>query len=820
MDARWYGDDMRSLLLTTIVTVGAVAVGMNIGFGSPALTSSQDAVEPPLPTTGVLVYRINGPEGPVPGRLTVLKPDVDLVALGGPFGDRHAVREDVCYAMDGTGELVLPAGVCEILASRGIEWTLDRRRVEIPAGGRVDLTLEIAPAVDTTGMVGGDFHLHTLTHSGHGDSNMPERIVSLLGEGVDFAVATDHNRNIDYRPTIDSLGAGDHITSMVGNEVSTPAGHFNAFPLDPARPPVPSRLSAAPPLFGLLRAETNALGVVPIIQVNHPRWEGIDYFSQAELDETTGSSDSPRWSPDFDAIEVLNENCLWGWRDPEDSPGIETGSQTHSSMRDWYALLDTGHRAIATGNSDSHSVKANFAGVPRNYLTSSTDDPGAIDPREMIDALRRGEVVVTSGPIVRASIPDRGIHDDPRMATADANGDVVIAVEIQAAPWIDVDRIRVIRNGDEISTITVSPDRDRVRFEEDIRVPMDEDGWIVLLVEGDDSLAPMIEGKKRPVLPVAIVNPFRVDADQDGIWTPPLDRVRKQVAMMKVDSVDAKWSAASGSERRRMIAAARSTEGIDDGLKTRLITLGLLDDSAERTVVRIGAARGAAGDPRFAETLEAALIDESTSDRAAVAVLQSLAITDPRKANERLQEFITNRGIENLRNLGAKGLDAVAGPAPRQWLVAGPYPGTDDLESFARSFSILTTPPKTKGGTLGWELKRTRPNGLLSFLEIAAEPSATENAIAVAAGWIMCPRDLTATIAFGSDDGAVVLVNGETILLDRTTHGASPFGLILQVPLRQGPNQVIIAVENGSGDFGFHFRPLDREATVMTSIDD
>jgi hypothetical protein len=489
-------------------------------------------------------------------------------------------------------------------------------------------------------------------------------------------------------------------------------------------------------------------------------------------------------------------------------------------MRDWYALLDTGHRAIATGNSDSHSVKANFAGVPRNYLPSSTDDPGSIDPREMIDALRSGDVVVSSGPMVRASIPDRGIHDDPRMATADANGDVVIAVEIQAAPWIDVDRIRVIQNGDEVSTINVNSGRDRVRFEDDIRIPVKEDGWIILLVEGDDSLAPMIEGKRRPVLPVAIVNPFRIDADRDGVWTPPLDRVRTHVAAMQSGAVDAEWSAASGSERRRMIAAARSTEGLNDEVRTKLIGLGLLDDSIERTVVRIGAARGAAGDPRFAETLESALIDESTSDRAAVAVLQSLAVTAPKKANERLQEFITNRGIETLRNLGAKGIDDVAGPAPRHWLVAGPYPGTDDLESFARSFSILTAPPKTNGGTQGWELKRTRPNGLLSFLEISAEPSATENAIAVAAGWIMCPRALTATIAFGSDDGAVVLVNGETILLDRTTHGASPFGSILQVPLRQGPNQVTIAVENGSGDFGFHFRPLDREATVMTSIDD
>ena len=172
---------MRTILFLIVVGIGTIAVGLNASLGTPAVTQSQDAGDAISPQTGVLLYRINGPDGLVPGRITILEPDVDLVALGGPFDERYAVREDVCYALDGVGELVLPAGQCEVLASRGIEWTLDRQTIEIPAGGRVEVTLEISPAVDTTGLVGGDFHLHTLTHSGHGDSNRPERIVSLLG---------------------------------------------------------------------------------------------------------------------------------------------------------------------------------------------------------------------------------------------------------------------------------------------------------------------------------------------------------------------------------------------------------------------------------------------------------------------------------------------------------------------------------------------------------------------------------------------------------------------------------------------------------------
>ena len=72
---------------------------------------------------------------------------------------------------------------------------------------------------------------------------------------------------------------GDLDASVTGNEVSTPIGHMNAFPLDHARAPVDSSLADANELFRLIRAETNASGVVPVIQLNHPRWSGIDWFT-------------------------------------------------------------------------------------------------------------------------------------------------------------------------------------------------------------------------------------------------------------------------------------------------------------------------------------------------------------------------------------------------------------------------------------------------------------------------------------------------------------------------------------------------------------
>lgn len=108
----------------------------------------------------------------------------------------------------------------------------------------------------------------------------------------------------------------------------------------------------------------------------------------------------------------------------------------------------------------------------------------------------------------------------------------------------------------------------------------------------------------------------------------------------------------------------------------------------------------------------------------------------------------------------------------------------------------------------------------MSFKELAVDPVDVADSVAVVTGWIISLREMTVPIAIGSDDGAVVVVNGTVIHEDRTTHGASPFSSLLQAPLRAGANRVVIAVENGTGDFGFHFRPLNREVKIRTTPDE
>jgi len=129
-----------------------------------------------------------------------------------------------------------------------------------------------------------------LQFSGHGDASALERQVTLAGEGVELAIATDHNHNIDYAPFQRELGLSEWYTSVVGNEVTTDIGHFNAFPLSPADPVPPFRSRDIVTIVQGVRE----LGA-QVVVLNHPRWPSATNspFGHHQLDRVLGRFDPP-----------------------------------------------------------------------------------------------------------------------------------------------------------------------------------------------------------------------------------------------------------------------------------------------------------------------------------------------------------------------------------------------------------------------------------------------------------------------------------------------------------------------------------------------
>jgi hypothetical protein len=252
------------------------------------------------------------------------------------------------YSADGTITMTARPGDYTLVVSRGIEYD----RVEIPvslkAGETATVTATIKRSVNTKGYVGADFHLHSV-YSLDSNASLKDRITSYAGEGVEFAVSTDHNFVVDYRATIEKAGLSRFINSAIGLELTTiDRGHFNGFPLQRGSGVLggpdddgdvdtigsrtygsfewalrnPADIFADLRKLGRKKAGSDDVEDI-ILQVNHPRDSILGYFDQygvnPETLEVEGQSgliapdpvihpefNKEVFSFEFDAIEVFN----------------------------------------------------------------------------------------------------------------------------------------------------------------------------------------------------------------------------------------------------------------------------------------------------------------------------------------------------------------------------------------------------------------------------------------------------------------------------------------------------------------------------------
>jgi hypothetical protein len=798
------------------ITVAALATHVSLMVSaSPAPTAGD------IDDAGIVKFRVTDVSGsPIPCRLSFIAPDgsrPELFPNADADPERLAVRRNTVYTITGNGQITVPPGRYTVWASHGLEWSVASVTFDVEAGENTAFALSLEHQVDTTGWVSGDFHLHTLTYSGHGDSNMPERIISIVGEGVEFAVATDHNHNTDYLPTMKQVGADPYLTSVTGNEVSTPIGHFNAFPLEPDRPIPPHQFPAAEPMFKFIREEPNRFGVVPIIQLNHPRWSGINYFGQTGLDPITGVSDRESYSDDFDTIEIFNENENWGYFDP-DLTDLPISSGSFSVLRDWYNLLNRGHTAAAVGNSDSHDVESEIAGIPRNFIRSSTDDPSKIDPAEIVEMQRKKMVFTTSGPFIEYKVNGA---DMGSTISLDEPGEVTVAVRVQAADWIDCDVVKVVVNGDVVRQIPVSQTREVERLKTTVKIPIESDSWLTLLAEGDESLAPIVHDQGRPILPIAVMNPVWIDADGDGDWTSPVAQAEAFVERARSARLIGRSLPAAPAWERALIARAIGNYKPEGGPD---VIARLLGD--EDRFVRLSAARAA--EKLATPTLLAAIADAARRAGDDAHLRMALFAADlacgveartPQETRDALFAMLQQGGKPLLSRFSDRLMPLIGGEPVRDFQYVGMFESPSIAEGIGHAYAPETEagPYATKTGTADWAMIRADARGYVNLLFADDDPKSATDAVAYLRTWVVSPDDRETMIAYGTDDGSRLWINGELIVEDTTDHSADPLQHVGTMRLVRGMNTVLLKVANGGGEFGAYFRVLDGDVRVTAA---
>ncbi|HEU4405272.1 MAG TPA: CehA/McbA family metallohydrolase [Polyangiaceae bacterium] len=400
-------------------TAQKMATAPRAALASAAPAAKVAALDPAM---GRLAVRVVDPDAqaPLPARLSLTRADDADASKGTPS----------IVELDGGGfDQALAPGRYHLLAMRGLEYSVDEADVEVTRGETASATLTLRRAVDTPGWVACDFH----THSRGFDSpaTLEARVQSLVAAGIEFAVPSEHNRVGSFANAPEA--ASGRLAWAPGIEVTTArpnAGHFNVFPYVGAAPPRAEHTTLAEIIREVRRASPGTL-----IQINHPRLgRGMGYFDLIALN-TAGGPGLDALPPDFDLLEVYN--------------GFELArpERTDAVFDEWLRLLESGRRHTATGDSDVHGVHPPHAGFPRTYVAVPTDRDDAAAPAppvpSVVEGLRRGQAMVTSGPLLDVRADDGGPGETARVV----GGKVRVRVRVRAAPWVDVRSVEVLVGG-------------------------------------------------------------------------------------------------------------------------------------------------------------------------------------------------------------------------------------------------------------------------------------------------------------------------------------------------------------------------------------
>jgi hypothetical protein len=457
----------------------------------------------------------------VPCRITVTRTDGTLQPLTAHPARDVAVRTGVVYTRDGSAQLELPPGRYVLFAGRGMEWSVASATVDLTEGVNHPVEMKLTREVDTRGWVAVDSHIHTLTHSRHGDATTAERAITIAGEGIELAIATDHNHHTDYAPVVAELNLEGRFTAVVGNEITTKRGHFNAFPVKASAPVVNALEEDWARLLPSIR---NTPGV-RVVTLNHPRdlHGGFIPFGKDHFHAESGSLHSGGIQH-IDAVEVITSGAMQ--------------SDIGLLFRDWFALLNHGHRMAAIGSSDTHDVSRFILGQGRTYVAASDAHPGRIPVEEVWRSYAAGRVLVSMGLFVTLRV--QGKFGVGELASC-AGNTIEVETEVHGPSWVKADHVALYANGTLVREARIEgadqalPGRKAV-VRWSIPKPL-HDMYLVAIATGPGVTGPFWE-IPRPYQPAApkfeprvlgATNPVWMDCDASGTFEAAIDYARDLV---------------------------------------------------------------------------------------------------------------------------------------------------------------------------------------------------------------------------------------------------------------------------------------------------
>lgn len=414
------------------------------------------------------------------------------------------------YAKGKNFEVPVHAGEYEIIFSRGPEYHSVVKNAAISAGEAKTLTVELPRAFETPGWIIADMHNHS-TWSGDSHAEVEARVINMAAAGIEFGLASEHNRIADYTPVIKSLGMEKVIASAAGAELSGRPGpgdinHQNAFPL---------RIQEGKRGYGIPKTDKDPYvqmkrlydyddNKFKVMQQNHPNigWLYFDKDRDGEVDEGFGTA------PMTDVLE-MNTGIL-------DIQRWAEGERTFSRLVPWLQMLNLGYRIYATANSDNHGI-GHGSGSVYTYINTPNDQPENIDAVELARRVKEGRMVLTNGPFMDVRV--NGAMPGEEISVND--GRVNVSIKVFHANWCKINAVQLLINGKAEKAFHFSKEKnpdlfkdDVLAFETEVPVALSSDAHIIVGAYGKDEQI-LISGSRK-AMPAVLSNPVFVDVDGDG----------------------------------------------------------------------------------------------------------------------------------------------------------------------------------------------------------------------------------------------------------------------------------------------------------------
>ncbi len=453
---------------------------------------------------------------PGPGRVTVLALDDRGSARRGIAllpGSAAAVygRPDGVDAVTGSGEidLAVPPGRYRVVASHGLLYDLTSQEVAVRPGETRKIALSLRRAVPSSEVQG------TRCAVLRASPSTEESAAAARAEGLDVLLSGDG-------PAQRGLGTG--LYSVPAVEARSPGrDRYQLYPVPPATVvPDPRRAPSAVALFGALRGVTidgqapDRVGDLPILQVRPVA--GVPLGTGYDAWEVWTGSDTVA------ALHDLRAYLTYIDREAPQAPR-SIAREAPQAPRSIAREAPQAPRSMAREAPQAPRSIAPAQGVPaavggadprdESLLTAPRTCYGeiqtvrALSPgMELAAAVRRGDLFVTNGPILRVTA--NGAAQGEIAAAPD--GRVLLGITALAAPWVDLRELLVYVGSKQAARIPVPASTAPLRYQGTVPVSIDRDAAIVVVATGERPLFPLLPGAR----PLAFTSPLLVDRDGDG----------------------------------------------------------------------------------------------------------------------------------------------------------------------------------------------------------------------------------------------------------------------------------------------------------------